>query len=133
MEVDSVEVRGRIVYDGECGVCQQLSQWLVASWNDPTLAVVSYQELGDEGCAQLGFTLREAAAAAWWVEVGSPPQRGHRAIARALGECTGWRRLLSRFMVVPGINALCASCYALFARYRHRLVGPVACRTPASA
>lgn len=124
--------RGQLVYDEDCGACTWLSRWLMRSWNDPDLAVVSYQQLGERGCARLGFTLHEAEVAAWWVDDNGVPQRGHRAIAGALSQCSGWRRFLARFILVPGCSALAAAGYATFARLRHRLPGSHACAVPAS-
>jgi hypothetical protein len=88
----------------------------------------AYQELGDSGLADLGLTGSEAASAAWWVGTDGRRWRGHLAVAHALMQASGWRRLAGWVIASRVMHGPAALGYLLVSRYRHLLPGEAACR-----
>lgn len=109
-----------LVYDGECGFCSASARWIAAQWSRPA-DMRAYQQLGAEGLAALGLTMREAQSAAWWVGADGRRWRGHLAVAHALMQAHGWRRLAGRVIATKVMYVPAALGYALVARYRHLL------------
>ena len=120
--------RPLLVYDGECGFCSSCVRWITARWPHGA-EVQPWQQLGATRLAEIGLTIPDTEAAAWWVGTDGSRYRGHLAIAQALMWSDGWRRLAGRLlsmrvMYVPG-----AVGYWFIARYRHLLPGHAACGT----
>ncbi len=117
-----------LVYDGDCSFCQASARWIAARWHGPEQAL-AWQELGTAELAQLGLTLADVRAAAWWIDADGRRSRGHIAIARALRASSGWPALVGRILLVPPFRWLAAGAYPAVARWRHRLPGGTAsCR-----
>ena len=106
-----------LVFDGECAFCERCATWMAARLPRGTPVIASQQA----DLAGLGLSPEQAADAAWWIETGGQPHRGHRAIAAALGACGGGWGTLGRILAWPGISLLAAGVYQLVARNRHRL------------
>lgn len=115
-----------LVYDGDCGFCSSSARWIAARWSRPA-DVRAYQELDDPGLADLGLTRAETAAAAWWIDRDGRRWRGHLAVAHALMQARGWRRLAGRLIATKVMYAPAALGYWLVARYRHLLPGTATC------
>ena len=88
-----------------------------------------WQVLGDTGLAEVGLTVPDAQAAAWWVDRDGTRYRGHLAIAQALMWSDGWRRLAGRLLSTRVMHLPGTVGYWLVARYRHLLPGHAACGT----
>lgn len=125
--------RGRLVlYDGECGFCDRLVQWLLARdpsgrfqfapLQGPTARVIlaRHPEL-PSGLDSLVYVTGEGEA-----ERVSWESRGAFLICRDLGypwAAVAWLRVLPRFLTDLG--------YRLFARVRYKLFGRLdTCRVP---
>ncbi len=112
-----------LVYDGECGFCVAAAKWIDARWNGPVRPdAISAQELGADGLARLGLTIRDAARVAWWVEDGHA-EGGHLAIARALRAAGGSWGFVGRVLLHPPARWVAWSLYGLVAANRGRLPG----------
>ncbi len=127
------ELRGRFVYDADCGICTKGSLAFTRHWSNADYGIVSHQSLGAQGCAELGFTPSEAQQAAYWVSPGRAPVRGHAAVAAALKACGGWRWVLGGIIDAPVIRSASRAVYGFVAANRHRLPGPDACVVPSAS
>jgi predicted DCC family thiol-disulfide oxidoreductase YuxK len=116
-----------LLFDGKCGFCTRSVLWVLRRLARP-VDMVPYQ---NADLAALGVTREQARRAAWWVEAGLEPERGHRAIARSLEACRGGWPWLGRLLRLPPVSWLAAGGYVLIARYRRYLPGTTpACRRP---
>ncbi len=106
-----------LVYDGDCAFCERCATWIAARLPTGTMVLASQQA----DLAALGLTPEQAADAAWWIDTGGDPHRGHRAIAAALRACGGGWSRLGQALVRPGVSLLAAGVYEVVARNRHRL------------
>lgn len=77
----------------------------------------------------LGLTVKQAQQAAWWVDDAGHRFSGHRAIAKGLLACGGWKRVVGAAISVLPLSCLAAAIYPLVVRFRYRLPGG----TPACA
>jgi predicted DCC family thiol-disulfide oxidoreductase YuxK len=113
--------RAVLIFDGECGFCTASAHWIAARWHDDA-EIVPWQRLGADGLSARGVAGREPRAAAWWVDA-TGRYRGHRAVAKALMQAGGWRRMAGRLIDTPGVSLLSAVGYRLVSRYRGHLPG----------
>jgi predicted DCC family thiol-disulfide oxidoreductase YuxK len=110
---------GILLYDGDCGFC---SRWVL--WARTHLpAEVAIESSTSADLEELGVSVAEARAAAWWIEPDGRRRRGHAAIARTLVECRGMWRVFGHVLVLPPVSWCAAGVYALVARYRSHLPG----------
>jgi predicted DCC family thiol-disulfide oxidoreductase YuxK len=119
-----------LIFDGDCGFCTSSAAWIARHWAGPG-RTVPWQRLGRDELAQLGLTVAQVQAAAWWVDGQGRTWRGHLAVARALTAASGGWGALGRIVLVPPVRWLAAAGYRLVTRYRYRLPGGTpACRMP---
>ena len=117
-----------LVFDGDCGFCTSVANWVAARWRGEERAV-AWQHLDDDGLAAFGLTREDVAAAVWWIDAAGRRYRGSAAMAEALVAGSGWSALAGRVLRVPPVSWLGAVAYPLIARWRHRLPGGTpACR-----
>ena len=117
-----------LIYDGDCGFCSTSARWTRKGWRNEA-EIVAYQQLGEDGLAALGLSVRDAEQAAWWMDESGKLWRGHRAIAKSLQASTGARRAVGLALGSPVLSPLGALAYRLVVRYRHKLPGATdACR-----
>ena len=117
-----------LIYDGDCGFCTSAARWAEKGFRHGE-RIAAWQLLGEEGLASAGLSVQDVREAAWWVGGGGGPERGHRAVARALQAAGGWRAMAGSLMLVPPASWLAAAVYRVVVRYRHRLPGGTpACR-----
>jgi predicted DCC family thiol-disulfide oxidoreductase YuxK len=120
--------QGMLIFDGDCGFCTSAAQWISQAWR-PGYEAVPWQHLAAHGLTSVGLTTRDAQEAAWWVDEQGRRFRGHRAIAKSLRCCHGWKSILGRLLEVPPLSWLSAALYPVVVRYRYRLPGgSPACR-----
>ncbi|HZU73140.1 MAG TPA: DCC1-like thiol-disulfide oxidoreductase family protein [Acidimicrobiales bacterium] len=130
-----MEPEGRgalLIFDGDCGFCTSAVTWVSRHWR-PGADAVPWQRLSEAKLASIGLSVADAGAAAWWVDPDLRLQRGHLAIAKALEQGRGWRRVAGGLVMRPPLRWLAAAVYPLVVRWRHRLPGGTpACRMPTS-
>jgi predicted DCC family thiol-disulfide oxidoreductase YuxK len=120
--------RAMLIFDGDCGFCTTVAQWAERGWRT-TAEKQPWQTLGSLRLAEFGLTTDQAQAMVWWVDPAGHPVGGHRAIAEALKEGTGWRRVLGSMILLPPAVWLAPIAYRTVSRNRHRLPGGTpACR-----
>jgi predicted DCC family thiol-disulfide oxidoreductase YuxK len=124
---------GMLIFDGDCGFCTSSAEWISRGWS-PGFEAVAWQHLGTDRLKSLGLTIRDTEGAAWWVDDTGGLFRGHRAIAKGLHSCRGWKGTLGAALDLPPLSWFSAAIYPVVARYRYRLPGgTAACRvTPPS-
>ena len=117
-----------LVFDGDCGFCTSSANWVRAHLSD-VAEVVAWQVLGEQGLADIGLSVEQASAAAWWVEPAGGLFEGGEAIGKALEHCRRpWRWGGIAILLPPG-HWLAGRLYPIVARNRHRLPGATpACR-----
>jgi predicted DCC family thiol-disulfide oxidoreductase YuxK len=125
--------RAILIFDGDCGFCTWSAEWISRGWG-PAFEAVAWQHLGTDRLKSLGLTTRDTQEAAWWVDGTGRLFSGHRAIAKGLRSCKGWRGTVGAALDLPPLSWLSAAIYAVVVRYRYRLPGGTpACRvTPPS-
>jgi predicted DCC family thiol-disulfide oxidoreductase YuxK len=117
-----------LVYDGDCGFCTSVAAGISRHWRVPA-AATAWQDLGEDGLADLGLARNDAQQAAWWVDPDGRRFRGYLAVAEALLAAGGWRRMVGGILLVPPVSWAAALGYRLVVRYRYRLPGSTdACR-----
>ena len=117
-----------LIYDGDCAFCTTSAQRIAAHW-DGAAEIQPWQRLGESRLAELGLTVTDVQQAAWWIDDTGRRYRGHRAIARAMIQAGGWRRLVGRALAARWLAWPGEVGYQLVARYRHKLPGATdACR-----
>jgi predicted DCC family thiol-disulfide oxidoreductase YuxK len=116
-----------LVFDGDCGFCTWAAGWVQRRLPSGA-GVEPWQFIDDLG--RYGLAAADVSTAAYWIDAGGRPHRGHLAFAEALRAMSpGWR-LVGTAMRVPPISWLAALMYELVARFRHLLPGSTpACRT----
>src|SRR3954454_22239825 len=108
-----------LIYDGDCGICNQSADWARAHLPAGT-EIVSWQSIPDLGA--LGLGVADVETAAYWVDDDGTLHRGEAAISQALRRAsgTGWRAA----GVVIGsrvVRPLARAAYYWVARNRYRL------------
>lgn len=117
-----------LIFDGDCGFCTSAAEWISQSWR-PGFEAVAWQHLGVDRLKSVGLSADDTQAAAWWVDETGRLFRGHRAIAKSLRACRGWKRTGGTLLDVPPLSWLAAVFYPVVVRYRYRLPGGTpACR-----
>ena len=120
--------QGMLIFDGDCGFCTSAAEWIARSWR-PGFEAIPWQHLGTDGLKALNLSADDARAAAWWVDESGRLFRGHRAIAKSLRSCHGWKRTVGTLLDVPPLSWLSAVIYPVVVKYRYRLPGGTpACR-----
>jgi len=116
-----------LVFDGDCGFCTSSARWIEARLPED-VEVTPWQSCDLD---ELGLTEADVTTAAYWIQDGATPQRGHRAIGRSLIAAGGGWRVVGRLIISPPISWLAIPVYGLIARYRYKLPGATeACRIP---
>jgi predicted DCC family thiol-disulfide oxidoreductase YuxK len=115
-----------LIYDGDCGICNQSADWARAHL-PPDTEIVPWQSLPD--LAALGLTVDDVESAAWWVNDDGTMRRGERAVAQALRAAGGRWRVAGAVVDAPPMRPVARAVYAWVARNRHRLSRDGACST----
>jgi predicted DCC family thiol-disulfide oxidoreductase YuxK len=115
-----------LIYDGDCGICNQSADWARAHL-PPGTEVVAWQALPD--LAALGLSVDDVESAAWWIDDDGTLWRGERAIAQALRAAGGRWRALGAVVDARPVRPVARLVYDWVARNRHRLSRDGACST----
>ena len=106
------------------------ADWISRDWGSG-LKTVAWQRMGRDALEDLGLSMEQAKHAAWWIDDSGRPFKGHRAIAKSLLACSGWKRVAGAVLSIPPASWVAAAIYPLVVRYRHRLPGGTpACANP---
>ena len=117
-----------MIFDGDCGFCTSSAEWVSRGWR-PGPRAVPWQHLGKAGLEGLGLTVQDAEASVRWVDRDGRRFSGHRAIAKSLMACEGWKRAAGIALSVPPVSWVAAAAYPVISRNRQRLPGGTpACR-----
>jgi predicted DCC family thiol-disulfide oxidoreductase YuxK len=112
--------RAIVVYDGDCGICEASSRWILKHVDE--VSVMSHREYGLE---YLGSV---------WLINENGRTEGARAVAQILKMARGRAFIFfGVFIDLPGIRSVAAMVYYLVARNRRhisRLFGLKACALP---
>ena len=106
-----------LIYDGWCGVCTRLVDWLRA--RDPTGRVALAPSQMPGLCERAGLSRAQADAAAWAFDREGRRYRAAAAINHALAELDGWRWLAAPYRLAI-IRQSEDAFYRWFAANRHR-------------
>lgn len=119
-----------LIFDGDCGFCSTVANWLNARFRYP-VAVVPYQWVD---LTVFNLTLEEAAAAVRYLTADGTMLSGAAAIAAALKACRNpLLRLAGLILGLKILTPITNPGYRLLARYRHRLPGGTpTCKLPRS-
>ena len=99
---------GTLVYDGDCGICNDSVRWVRA-----------HLAAGED--VAVGLTRDDVDAAAWWIDSEGATHGGHEAVAKALEHCNGVWPAVGRFLAVWPASAGARLLYQWVADNRHRL------------
>jgi predicted DCC family thiol-disulfide oxidoreductase YuxK len=116
-----------LIYDGDCGICNQSADWARAHLPAGT-KIVTWQSIPDLGA--LGLTVEDVETAAYWVDDEGRLYRGEAAISQALrgAKATGWRTAGAVIGSRP-VRPLARAVYYWVARNRYRLSKNGSCAT----
>jgi len=111
-------MRPALLFDGTCGPCTRLANWVRRQDREGRLEVLPNQ--GPGVLQRLGLTRAEADRAAWLIEPGGQRHEGAAAVSRALELLGGgWRVLALPYRFGPAAR-LEEAAYRWVARNRHR-------------
>ena len=113
-----------LIYDGDCGICNQSADWARAHLPAGT-KIVPWQSVDDLGA--LGLTVHDVETAAYWVDDDGALHRGEAAASAALREAGGAWRVAGVALDAPLVRPVARRVYYWIAANRHRLSREGAC------
>jgi predicted DCC family thiol-disulfide oxidoreductase YuxK len=113
-----------LIYDGDCGICNQSADWARAHLPVGS-EIVPWQSIDD--LAALGLTVDDVQTAAYWVDDDGTLHRGEAAIALALQEAGGGWRIVGKALGSRLVRPVARRAYYWVAANRHRLSRQGAC------
>ena len=115
-----------LIYDGDCGICNQSADWARAHLPAGT-EIVPWQSIDD--LTALGLTTDDVETAAYWVDDDGTLHRGEAAASAVLHRAGGGWRIAGAALGAPGVRLLSRRVYYWVAANRHRLSRDGACAT----
>ncbi len=119
-----------LIYDGDCGICNQSADWARAHLPRGT-KIVPWQSIDDLGA--LGLTVDDVQTAAYWVDDDGTLHRGEAAIASALQRARGGWRVAGKAIGSRPVRPLARRVYYWVATNRDRLSRDGACAVEVDA
>jgi predicted DCC family thiol-disulfide oxidoreductase YuxK len=113
-----------LIYDGDCGICNQSADWARAHLPAGT-KIVPWQSIDD--LAALGLTVGDVETAAYWVDDDGKLRRGEAAAAEVLRRAGGGWGVAGTVIDTPVMRPLAGLLYSWIANNRHRLSRDGAC------
>src|SRR3954470_23938165 len=92
-----------LVYDGDCGICNQSADGARAHLPAGT-AIVPWQSIDD--LAALGLTVHDVETAAYWVDDDGAPHRGEAAVSAVLRRAGGGWGVAGATLDVPLVRPI---------------------------
>lgn len=126
---------GIVIYDGECGVCNECRLWTEARDRGGRLAFVASQT-ADLPAISPGLTRAMTLRMAYFVRADGARYGCALAIFETLKRLPGIWGALGWIGANPAISLLCEPYYRIFAANRHRvsaMLGLTMCRVPSAA
>jgi predicted DCC family thiol-disulfide oxidoreductase YuxK len=115
-----------LVYDADCGFCTVTARWIERRLRPGRGRIVPWQQLV---LSEIGLTVPDVEAMAWWRRLDGTLRPGHLAIADALVSCRLPWSLAGRAIRRRPLAPLARLVYAWVARHRYQLPGGTdACR-----
>jgi len=113
-----------LIYDGDCGICNQSADWARAHLPAGD-EVVSWQSVPD--LAALGLTVADVETAAYWVDDAGTLHRGEGAVSAALRRVGGGWGVAGVVLGSVPVRPLARRAYYWVAANRHRFSRDGAC------
>jgi predicted DCC family thiol-disulfide oxidoreductase YuxK len=113
-----------LIYDGDCGICNQSADWARAHLPAGT-KVVPWQSIDD--LAALGLTVQDVETAAYWVDDDGTLRRGETAASAVLRRAGGGWSVAGAALNTPVVRPVARRLYYWIAANRHRLSRDGAC------
>ncbi len=111
-----------IIFDGECGICNETRQWLEARDQGRRLRFLPYQTT-DLGALSPGLIADMASRAAFYVYPDGRHVGGARAVFLALKALPGLWGVVGSVGAFAPISLICEPFYRIVARNRSRISG----------
>jgi len=115
-----------LIYDGDCGICNQSADWARAHLPSGT-KVVPWQSIDD--LEALGLTVHDVETAAYWVDDDGTLHRGEAAASAVLRRAGGMWAVAGASLDAPVVRPLARRVYYWVAANRHRFGRQGACAT----
>jgi predicted DCC family thiol-disulfide oxidoreductase YuxK len=119
-----------VLFDGDCGLCQQVASWLAARHGD---SVARWRPWQGEAALPPGVDVERLEREIVLVRRDGATVGGHRAFAVVLRRTPGWRAV-GLLLALPGVEAIAGWVYRRVARHRRwvsQRIGLAACALPA--
>jgi predicted DCC family thiol-disulfide oxidoreductase YuxK len=124
--------RVMVIYDGDCGICNESRAWAEARDRAERLEFVPFQT-ADLGAISPGLTPEMASRMAYFVRPDGSRHGGARAVFETLKRLPGVWGIIGWIGANPVISGVVEPFYRLFAANRHRVsawLGLAVCRIP---
>jgi len=110
----------KVIYDGDCPVCQGLVAYARARDHEGALDFLPYQ-IDNLAAHAPGLDPQAASQALYAFPEGDLPVRGARGVLAVMGSLPGLWSWVARLLSLPPLVWLAEGCYRLFARSRYRI------------
>lgn len=127
----NVDLQGIVIFDGDCGICTAVAEWLMSQDRDRRLIVKPYQFV-DLPTIHPELNKTTASKAVQFV-VGDKRHAGARAMFEALRRLPGIWGVIGAVWAFPPLALLAEPFYRAFAANRTRIsvwTGKTACAVP---
>ena len=111
------DARLLLIFDGHCGVCTRLVEWVQRRDHARRVLLLPSQTPGL--VQSVGLTQAEADREAWAIDGSGRAYGGAAAINRTLRELHGPWSMIGRAYTLPGVRQCGDAGYRWFARHRH--------------
>ena len=111
-----------VIFDGDCGICNETREWAEARDRDKRLRFVPFQ-IADLDALSPGLTYEQASRMAWFIPASGRRMGGARAIFMILTRLPGMWRIVGAVGAFPPVSLLCEPFYRIVAHNRSRISG----------
>ena len=112
-----------LLYDGDCAFCTRCAEVAVKILPEG-MPVLAWQTIPD--VERLGVTPAQLTEAAYFIDAGGVPRRGHEAIAYTIIATRKWYSPLGRLLLLPPISWIAKVVCAWVAKNRDKMPGGTA-------
>src|SRR5690606_21577258 len=133
-EMRDLPGRSRLLFDGDCGVCTELSRWAAAKasrLDPPRFEVLPYFDVPEAELGEHGLSYEDCTHSVQLIEPDGKVRSGAFAVNRFLLEIPRWRWTVISLYVLFPLIPLEMLGYWIVARNRHRIsaaLGMNACK-----
>ena len=125
--------RGYLLYDGDCGVCEELAEWARRLDRRGRFFVRPFQDFGEADLQAHGMSYADCERGIQVLTQKDRVYRGAFGVNRFLVSYFPWALLVFTLYLVPVLLLLELVAYRQFAKHRHhvsRWLGLTACKVP---